>query len=353
MTRRNHPLSYAAISLLVLLMCMFYVVMMLTLIPPLVGASAAVGTPVNSMYPGSDVVNAVVLNVLFALTLCSFLQASFTQPGSVPRQHPFDPDSPVASAGEFSKALAERGFELVRGLERKHDGRARFCRVCGVYKPDRTHHSSNVGQCVLEMDHYCPWIRNCVGYRNKKFFFLLISYGAASLIAYVVALAPRFLFACERVRSALDFFIVFSWILALLLGAALTIFSAFHAYLIATAYTTIEFCEKRSADESKRTVQGLKVNELYGSSPYDLGLAHNVKHVLGPWYLALLPVRWGMPDDVTAGCVFDVNKDHPMYKALWSAQRAPSAIKLTKQQLDAADAALLASPTTPTSLAQG
>lgn len=32
-----------------------------------------------------------------------------------------------------------------------------FCNSCWVWKPDRTHHCSEVNRCIRRMDHYCPW----------------------------------------------------------------------------------------------------------------------------------------------------------------------------------------------------
>jgi palmitoyltransferase len=31
-----------------------------------------------------------------------------------------------------------------------------WCGVCNNWKPDRSHHGSDVGRCVLKMDHFCP-----------------------------------------------------------------------------------------------------------------------------------------------------------------------------------------------------
>merc|ERR1719236_105673 len=57
-------------------------------------------------------------------------------------------------------------------------GDRRFCKWCQKYKPDRCHHCRICKCCILRMDHHCPWIYNCVGFRNHKYFFLLIVYSA-------------------------------------------------------------------------------------------------------------------------------------------------------------------------------
>jgi palmitoyltransferase len=52
----------------------------------------------------------------------------------------------------------------------------KFCRHCRCIKPPRAHHDSVSGKCVFEMDHYCPWMNNCVGYYNYRYFVLFLSY---------------------------------------------------------------------------------------------------------------------------------------------------------------------------------
>ena len=45
-----------------------------------------------------------------------------------------------------------------------------ICQKCKTYKPERTHHCKTCDQCVLVMDHHCPWTMNCVGHNNFPHF---------------------------------------------------------------------------------------------------------------------------------------------------------------------------------------
>ncbi|KAJ7896926.1 zf-DHHC-domain-containing protein [Mycena leptocephala] len=55
----------------------------------------------------------------------------------------------------------------------------RWCSCCSIVKPYRAHHCRTCGTCILKFDHHCPWIGQCVGARNHKFF---LNFSLATLV---------------------------------------------------------------------------------------------------------------------------------------------------------------------------
>ena len=54
----------------------------------------------------------------------------------------------------------------------------KFCFTCHIERPKKCSHCKICDDCVMEMDHHCFYISNCVGVRNHKNFFLFLLFGS-------------------------------------------------------------------------------------------------------------------------------------------------------------------------------
>jgi len=71
----------------------------------------------------------------------------------------------------------------------------RYCEKETIVKPMRAHHCRACGKCVLMFDHHCPWVGQCVGARNSKFFLHFLQwcpiFTLYTFITLVIAVVSR------------------------------------------------------------------------------------------------------------------------------------------------------------------
>lgn len=113
----------------------------------------------------------VLFNTVIFLLFMAHARAVFSDPGIVPLpNHRID----------FSDEHSEGG-----SIAPKEDWT--ICTRCEMYRPPRAHHCRICKHCIRRMDHHCPWINNCVGEKNQKYFIQFLIY-VGMLSGYAISL---------------------------------------------------------------------------------------------------------------------------------------------------------------------
>ena len=195
---------------------------------------------------------------------------------------------------EAEKAFLKSMAVVERKLKNK-GAKYRYCSTCDMYKPDRTHHCRICNRCVLRMDHHCPWIANCVGFENYKFFMLFLFYAFTTAGFTCGVMLRRLIKGFRPIVDGSQFLardipVIVAFTIALFLFTALVVFFVFHLNLVFSSMSTIELREKRNSDNShvhhRWEVANTKFNE--GSS------YKNFIHVFGSPWMWLLPIKSDM-----------------------------------------------------------
>ncbi|KAF5730978.1 protein S-acyltransferase 7 [Tripterygium wilfordii] len=121
----------------------------------------------------------LVMVIVVALTLFDLivlLVTSGRDPGIVPRNaHPPEPEVYEESSGVWPgqtppQRLPRTKDVIVNGITVK----TKYCDTCMLYRPPRCSHCSICNNCVEKFDHHCPWVGQCIGLRNYRFYFMFV-----------------------------------------------------------------------------------------------------------------------------------------------------------------------------------
>jgi len=76
-----------------------------------------------------------------------------------------------------------------------------FCTYCNKPKPPRAHHCRSCKMCVVDMDHHCPFIGNCVGASNHQAFVIFL----ISVVISCAYAASMTIYASYKTWPSVDF----------------------------------------------------------------------------------------------------------------------------------------------------
>ena len=172
----------------------------------------------------------IFLNILFFLSQFFMLLSFLIEPGIIPRNNP---DFIIKENDSNEKQNEEKNNEI-ENKENNNEIKKenidiltprifteRICKTCKIIRPPGASHCRICDNCVLDFDHHCIFVSNCIGKRNHKTFFLFLIFGSIFAIfsTFYSAIVVIYVFIIQSDKSLIylfkgnKFLLIFSAIL--------------------------------------------------------------------------------------------------------------------------------------------
>lgn len=229
-----------------------------------------------------------IVSMLYIFQLYGLVNSAFRDPGIIPR-------NPMPS------------IEYI-----DYTGALKYCTTCNIYRPRRCKHCKFCNNCVIEFDHHCPWIGNCIARRNYRYF-LIFLINLILLLGFLCSIS-----AYDSGKAAYDFYVqvkhqqghkwhamiakaiinklpsIFLSISCFCIFVSLFFLGTYHFNLIRIGETTNEHVRKTYVDQNNPYNEGflrnfyriffepippsnLNLRKIVSSRDYSINKRHNVE----------------------------------------------------------------------------
>ncbi|KAL7712650.1 Palmitoyltransferase [Entamoeba marina] len=228
----------------------------------------------------------------YTLMILSYKSVCTISPGKCIGYIPSGTEQDLLAAKERVENGISQGYKTCDITEP-----VRYCGQCQQYKSPRTYHCKKCHCCIEKRDHHCPWVGQCVGRYNMKYFMLFLLYCQLTLLfGVIINISSMYIVVTDatQLKGVIPFHVVFILMssglsLALILGLLCGVFILFINYMGVcseneTSMETLEISRLLHINKSKK-------QKILAQIPnYDRGVINNFKEVMGQSYY-----EWLMP----------------------------------------------------------
>jgi len=145
------------------------------------------------------------------------------------------------------------------------------CGLCGLKKPMRAKHCRECKRCVRKFDHHCPWITNCVGERNHRWFYIFLAFEIFLVVwSFLVSLTGYVMPEDRDMWMRENLWLILADVLLVIFGFVVIALFCIHTYMLLSNKTTWE-------SVSQHRISYLK---NLNNNPFNLGCCKNAYYFL-------------------------------------------------------------------------
>ena len=210
----------------------------------------------------SSSITLALITIVFYIPIITFLFiGACSDPGLVERNNEY--------------AFYDNRKSVIKMNIKGHMANLNYCYTCFHFRPPRTSHCAECDNCVENFDHHCLWLGTCVGKRNYKYFFYLLSLTSGLCFMVVISSVICLIEFFKNYFKEKDNDILLIIICLCVVGFTALMFLLFflikllflHTYLVSAGLNFYEFIKKNYLVTLER-------------KPYSRGCLRNIKNRL-------------------------------------------------------------------------